>query len=123
MALFTKMDGTAAFKTADDGRFADEDLQNIGAEPFHYHNPAQIVTFLHELTTGQYGYIVRSKGYFEGNGEWFRFDYVEGQYAITGCAPMAQTRAVVIGKGLERSKLSKLFKRFEPKRVIRLKKR
>jgi len=121
LSLFTKLDGTAAFCREDDGRFADEDLSNVGVEPFTYRNPAQLVTLLHELTTGRYGYIVRAKGYFEGDGGWFRFDYVEGQYAITGCTPMGQSRAVVIGKGLDRAGLRRLLKRFEPKRRIKVK--
>lgn len=91
---------------------ADESLENMGFQPFPCQSPDQLLYLLEELNSGKYGYIVRSKGYCQNGALWYRFDYVNGQFQIGGCEPMEDTRAVVIGRNLNRSGLKKLY-RFE----------
>lgn len=91
------------------GGEADESLENMGFQPFSCRSPDQLVYLLEELNSGKYGDIIRSKGYCRNNDLWYRFDYVGGEYQIGDCEPMADTRAVVIGRDLDRLRLKKLY--------------
>lgn len=88
---------------------ADESLENMGFQPFPCRSPDQLLYLLEELNSGKYGYIVRSKGYCKNEALWYRFDYVDGQFQIGGCEPMEDTRAIVIGRNLNRTGLKKLY--------------
>lgn len=88
---------------------ADKSLENMGFQPFPCRSPDQLLYLLEELNSGKYGYIVRSKGYCKNEALWYRFDYVDGQFQIGGCEPMEDTRAIVIGRNLNRTGLKKLY--------------
>ncbi|MBR6916854.1 MAG: cobalamin biosynthesis protein CobW, partial [Clostridia bacterium] len=57
-----------------------------------------------ELMTGRFGMVLRAKGIVRGDGgEWIHFDYVPGDADVrTGSAD-------VIGTGLDKDGLKKLF--------------
>lgn len=100
--------GIVLFNRKDD-LAADSSMDNVSFRPFKAHTPNEIAGLMHELTTGRYGHILRSKGYCRGINEWFRFDYVDGSYIIGECEPMADTRAVVIGSDIDKNAISDLF--------------
>lgn len=85
------------------------EAENIGFNPFVCSSPDEIVYILEELQTGKYGNIIRAKGFFNNGDLDYRFDYVSGQYQISGNSKMEDSRAVVIGTDLKHKKLKKLF--------------
>ncbi|MGX7111248.1 GTP-binding protein [Gemella cuniculi] len=64
------------------------------------------------LTSGKFGNIERAKGYFSIENNYFKFDLVGKNYAITGCEKMSDERVVIIGENLEKCLLKNLFKVF-----------
>ena len=66
---------------------------------------------LDELMTGRYGMVLRAKGIVAGqSGEWIHFDYVPGEKEVrTGSADVIG-KLCVIGTGLDKKGLEKLFK-------------
>lgn len=50
------------------------------------------------------------KGFCTDEKNWFRFDFVNGDYQIGQCEEMEDSRAVVIGSNLDKKKLNLLFK-------------
>lgn len=85
------------------------DAENIGFKPFNCFSPDEMVYILEELQTGKYGNIIRSKGFFNNEDLYYRFDYVSGQYQVGGNVEMEDSRAIVIGTDLKHKKLKKLF--------------
>ncbi len=71
-------------------------------------NPDELYHALEKLIAGDYGRIVRAKGYM-GKKHGFRFELVEGTFLITGMEKVEHPRIVVIGKHLKRSEIRKLF--------------
>lgn len=88
----------------------EDSLDNMGFKPFTLRNPDQLIYLLEELSTGKYGYIYRAKGFCTDEKNWFRFDFVNGDYQIGQCEEMEDSRAVVIGSNLDKKKLNLLFK-------------
>lgn len=84
-------------------------LESVSFIGLSFTSPLEILARLNILISGVCGRVVRAKGFFHEGDHWFRFDLVDGLYAVTGCEPMQDTRAVVIGKNLEREALKRLF--------------
>lgn len=84
-------------------------LESISFIGLSFTSPLEMLARLNILISGVCGRVVRAKGFFHEGEHWYRFDLVDGLYALTGCEPMQDTRAVVIGKQLEREALKKLF--------------
>lgn len=103
--LFTKSGKKALKKELE----IDSRMENIAFSPFKPLNLDELIYILEELNTGKYGYIYRSKGFFENKGFWYRFDYVDSQYIIGESEEMETGKAVVIGIGLDKKALKKLL--------------
>ncbi|MGQ0286294.1 GTP-binding protein [Pasteurellaceae bacterium 22721_9_1] len=85
------------------------DLENIGLQQIHLPSVEQLAHTLLLLTSGICGKVARVKGYCEINNQWIKFDMVDKEYAITGCEPMQNQGAVVIGLNLNRQLIQDLF--------------
>ena len=64
-----------------------------------------------KLSEGEeYGVILRAKGILDGNGTWYYFDLVPGEYEIRTGEPDYTGKLCVIGTNLKEEKLKELFK-------------
>lgn len=81
------------------------DLQNLGLTDVSLQSADQLLLFLNGIVSGVFGNICRSKGYLKAGSSWLRFDTADRIYSITGCEAMEDSRAVFIGKDLNRSLL------------------
>ena len=84
-------------------------LENIGLQNISLLSENHLIAFLEDILRGKYGNIVRAKGYLNINNAWLRFDIADRLYAITGIEEMEDTRAVFIGKDIQRTTLKQLF--------------
>ena len=64
---------------------------------------------LEALDSGDYGQVLRAKGYVSGEEGWIYFDFVPGEPDIRTGAPAVTGRLCVIGCKLDEEKLKTLF--------------
>lgn len=90
---------------------ADEVFTSWGMETPDKFTQSGVEDCLDELMTGRYGMVLRAKGIVAGqDGEWIHFDYVPGEKEVrTGSADVIG-KLCVIGTGLDKKGLEKLFK-------------
>ena len=85
------------------------DLENVGLTSIHLESGNQLVLFLQGVVAGVFGDIRRAKGYLPAGDAWLRFDVVDRNYSITGYEGGGDSRAVFIGKGLQRRELEEVL--------------
>ena len=92
------------------GHDADEVFTSYGFETSDLFTKQFIEDALDELMTGRFGMVLRAKGIVRGDGgEWIHFDYVPGDADVrTGSADVIG-KLCVIGTGLDKDGLKKLF--------------
>ena len=90
---------------------ADEVFTSWGLETVKSISKEELSSFLDNLSTGDYGLILRSKGILKAsdNDLWYYFDYVSGDYEIRLGNPSYTGRFVVIGSELHTHKIEVLF--------------
>ena len=91
------------------GSDLESDLENLGLTEVSLQSPDQLLLFLSGVVSGVFGKICRSKGYLKAGDSWLRFDTADRIYSLTGCEPMEDSRAVFIGKELNRSSLREVL--------------
>lgn len=96
----------------------EQELESLSIKDVDLRNPDELFHLLEKLTSGDYGRIVRAKGYM-GKNHFFRFELVEGNYMITGMEDVVQPRVVIIGQHLKRGKIRNLFS-IKPSKPIKL---
>ena len=64
---------------------------------------------LDALSSGEFGQVLRAKGYVNGGEQWIYFDYVPGEPDIRTGSPVVTGRLCVIGCKLDEEKLKALF--------------
>ena len=74
-------------------------------------SPGELAAKLEALVRGWGGRVVRAKGLVPGigEGEWIRFDVVDGSYEIASFAPGDVGEMVIIGEQLDEEGLHELF--------------
>ena len=85
------------------------DLENAGFTSIHLESGNQLVLFLQGVVSGVFGDIRRAKGYLPAGGAWLRFDVVDRNYSITGYEGGGDSRAVFIGRGIQRRELEEVL--------------
>ncbi len=88
---------------------ADEVFTSFGKETSRTYTVDEVETALEALDDGEYGAILRAKGYLKGKDEWIYFDYVPGEANVRLGAPAVIGRICVIGADVDEEALSKLF--------------
>ena len=88
---------------------ADEVFTSWGTETAKKFTKAELERALEALDTGEYGDILRAKGYVDGEEGWIYFDYVPGEPDIRTGEPSVTGRLCVIGCRLKEDKLQALF--------------
>ena len=88
---------------------ADEVFTSWGQETAHSYTKAQLEFALKALDEGQVGAILRAKGVVAGDGTWYEFDYVPGEYEIRTRSADVTGRLCVIGSQLDREAVAALF--------------
>ena len=84
-------------------------MENAGFTSIHLESGNQLVLFLQGVVSGVFGDIRRAKGYLPAGGAWLRFDVVDRNYSITGYEGSGDSRAVFIGRGLQRRELEEVL--------------
>ena len=82
-----------------------------GTETAKKFTKADLEGALEALSSGEYGDILRAKGYVDGEEGWIYFDYVPGEPDLRSGEPSVTGRLCVIGCHLAEDKLKALFLR------------
>ena len=88
---------------------ADEVFTSWGKETAETFTKANIEAVLNAFDDGEYGSVLRAKGYVKGEDGWIYFDYVPGQADVRGGAAAVIGRVCVIGADIDESALDSLF--------------
>ena len=88
---------------------ADEVFASWGTETAKKFSKADLEGALEALSSGEYGDILRAKGYVDGEEGWIYFDYVPGEPDLRAGEPSVTGRLCVIGCHLAEDKLKTLF--------------
>ena len=88
---------------------ADDVFTSWGKEITNTFKKEQVEAILSSIDDGEYGSVLRAKGYLKGDGEWIYFDYVPGQADIRSGAPAVIGRVCVIGADIDENALEALF--------------
>ena len=88
---------------------ADEVFASWGTETAKKFSKEELEGALEALSSGEYGDILRAKGYVDGEEGWIYFDYVPGEPDLRTGEPSVTGRLCVIGCHLAEDKLKTLF--------------
>ncbi len=88
---------------------ADEVFASWGTETAKKFSKEELEGALEALSSGEYGDILRAKGYVDGEEGWIYFDYVPGEPDLRTGEPSVTGRLCVIGCHLAEDKLKALF--------------
>ncbi len=88
---------------------ADEVFTSWGKETSLTFTAKQIEAILTAMDEGEYGSVLRAKGYVKGEDGWIYFDYVPGQADIREGSASVIGRVCVIGADLNEKALDNLF--------------
>ena len=88
---------------------ADEIFTSWGVETAKTFTKEELDSALAALDSGEYGEILRAKGYVNGGNEWIYFDFVPGEPDLRAGAPAVTGRLCVIGCHIDEEKLKTLF--------------
>ena len=80
-----------------------------GTETAKKFTRAELEASLVALASGEYGDILRAKGYVDGEDGWIYFDYVPGERSIRRGGAAVTGRVCVIGAQLDTEGLKELF--------------
>ncbi len=89
---------------------ADEVFESWGVETAKAYTEEALAAALEELDDCEaYGMVLRAKGVVAGEGCWYQFDYVPGEYELRKCGAGITGRLCVIGSKLNREAIEGLF--------------
>lgn len=88
---------------------ADEVFASWGTETAKKFSKEELEGALEALSSGEYGDILRAKGYVDGEEGWIYFDYVPGEPDLRAGEPSVTGRLCVIGCRLAEDRLKTLF--------------
>lgn len=88
---------------------ADEVFTSWGKETSLTFTAEQISAILTAMDEGEYGSVLRAKGYVKGEDGWIYFDYVPAQADIRSGAAAVIGRVCVIGSDINEAALDNLF--------------
>ena len=92
------------------GHDADEVFDNIGLETAASITKSQLEKFLNYLANDEsIGIVLRSKGVLKGEGTWYYFDFVNGDWEIREGQPDYTGRLCVIGSHLKEHEIEEYF--------------
>ena len=80
-----------------------------GTETARKYTRAELEFALGALDSGDYGTILRSKGIVAGEGTWYEFDMVPGEWEIRERSADVTGKLCVIGAKLDEAGIAKLF--------------
>ena len=89
---------------------ADEVFTSLGIETIHTYTQEKLARILEQLSSQDYGYILRAKGILQTpDKEWLHFDFVPGEYEIRYGSADYTGRLCVIGENLKEKDIRELF--------------
>ncbi len=72
-------------------------------------SPGEFICFLEDLIRGEFGSVIRAKGYVKISDEMAAFDVTEGEYSIKGTEMHSESSLIFIGRPIFRDKISSRF--------------
>ncbi len=88
----------------------DQKLENVSIKSVNLANPVALIRCLNILNSGVVGKVIRAKGFFRSkNGEYLKFDLVDGLYSISQSESAGDNKIVVIGSNLNKISIKLLF--------------
>lgn len=90
---------------------ADEVFSSLGGETNKKYTKEEISDFLRALESGNYGTILRAKGYLNSENGFIHFDYIPGEPDVRMGVSMPTGRYCVIGKDLSENEINELLRR------------
>lgn len=89
---------------------ADEVFTSLGIETIHTYTQEKLTSILEQLSSQDYGYILRAKGILQTpDKKWLHFDFVPGEYEIRYGSADYTGRLCVIGEDLKEQDIRELF--------------
>ena len=88
---------------------ADEIFTSWGVETAKTFSKSELSAALAAPDSGEYGQVLRAKGYVNGTDGWIYFDFVPGEPDLRIGSPAVTGRLCVIGCDLDEAKLRSLF--------------
>jgi len=88
-----------------------EKFETVSLTPVSLTNCTQLLLFLSGVVSGIFGNIVRAKGFVKIGKAGFQFSVVGGQYSVSGFDETTETKAVFIGKNLNRAFLREVLQK------------
>ena len=90
---------------------ADEVFSSLGGETNKKYTKEEISDFLRALESGNYGTVLRAKGYLNSENGFIHFDYIPGEPDVRMGVSMPTGRYCVIGKDLSENEINELLRR------------
>ena len=91
-------------------RDSTQGLMSISVVPYEGMSACELEKRLEALSKGDYGSIIRAKGFVSGGGSTVEFSYVNGRYSIYDDANTGAHGICVIGKELNEQGIEDMFK-------------
>lgn len=86
------------------------DISSISVAVVDNLSKDKLENILNELSTGDFGQVLRGKGFIKNEGKILEFNYVNGQYIINRSHLKDVEKICFIGKGLKKEEIKMLFK-------------
>ena len=87
-----------------------KELKSISLTNLKDINPTQMIVLLERIIRGQYGDILRSKGVFKYNDNYFRYELVENDYIIGGLEK-SSAKMVFIGTDYDEKAIRQILEK------------
>jgi G3E family GTPase len=85
------------------------DISSISVAVVDNLSKDKLENILNELSTGDFGQVLRGKGFIKNEGKILEFNYVNGQYIINRSHLKDVEKICFIGKGLKKEEIKMLF--------------
>ena len=113
--FFSLLKTKSELETSDRKINPDNEIDELGISDFSLSSEMQLISLLEDITRGFYGDIYRAKGFIKLNKYSLKFDLVDTRYVIEVDEDNNPSKAVFIGKNLNKSNLRKRLIKLEPK--------
>ncbi|MFC2822357.1 MAG: GTP-binding protein [Sphaerochaeta sp.] len=85
------------------------EIANIGFTGIEFADIGTFESYMGAIMRGDFGDIIRAKGFIPINGAWAKFDIVNKTYTLTPIEDMKVPKLILIGKNIDKVRLNILF--------------
>lgn len=84
-------------------------IESIGFTDVTFKDLYTFESYMSAIMRGDFGDVIRAKGFLPINNAWAKFDIVNKTYTLTHIDDMKESKIILIGKNLDKEKLKILF--------------